>query len=144
MPLASDIASLLDSGSTALTLNSNLFVNGLPDTTGRAVCVTDTVGLPAYEKFAGEKPAMTRPRAQVLARSTESVGGSGMPNPTNASVLIQDCWDLVVGVANETVNSVVYQRIEPLQDPYKLRIDEKGRTQFVFNVQATRTPTTQA
>lgn len=143
MPFVDDLVVLLDT-STKVAAGSSLFKNAMPESTGRAVFVVEYPGLPAVEKFSGELPAMTRPRAQVTVRSTKPSGGSGIPGSTATRNLAQDMWELVVGVANETVNSVLYQRIAPLQDPFFLRHDEAGRAVFAFNVEALRSATTQA
>ena len=143
MAFVDDLTVLLDT-STKIAVGSSLFKNAMPESTARAVFVHETPGLPAVEKFGGELPAMTRPRAQVTICSTKAVGGSGIAASTATRILAQDMWELVVGVHNETVNGVVYQRMEPLQDVFFLRRDEAGRGVFCFNVQALRSATTQA
>ena len=144
MAFSDDLVVLFDNGSTKVAAGTSLFKNVTPETTGRAVFVYDSPGLPAVEKFSGELPAMTRPRCQVLVRSTKSVGGEGLVSSTGTRVLATDMWELAVGVANESVNSVVYQRMSPVQDPFFLRRDEAGRAVFAFNVQAMRTASTQS
>src|SRR4051812_31184330 len=115
MAFVDDLVALLDT-STKIAAATSLFKNSMPETTGRAVFVTEYPGSAAVEKFSGVLPAMTRPRAQIVARSTKAVGGDGIAGSTGTRVLIQDMWELVVGVANQSVNSVLYQRIAPLQD----------------------------
>jgi hypothetical protein len=41
-------------------------------------------------------------------------------------------------VRNRTVNSVVYVRIVPLQEPFDGALDNKGRAQVIFNVLITK------
>lgn len=144
MAFGDDLLAFLDAGSTKITAGTNAFKNAVTETTGRAVFVIETPGLPAIEKFGGELPAITRPRAQIMVRSTKAVGGSGIAGSTGTRILAQDMWELCVGVTDENMNSIRYLRCEPLQDPFSLGHDEAGRAMFAFNVQAMRTPTTQA
>lgn len=144
MPLAADLVALLDANSTKITAGTSLFQNALPETTGRCVAVFETPGLPAVEKFATDLPAIERPRCQIMARSTASVGGSGIAGSTGTRVLIGDMWEIVQTVQNENVNSNYYERLMPLQSPFFLRHDEKGRAVFMFNVQVMKAPTTNA
>lgn len=140
-----DLAAHLDSNSTKISAGTSLFLNVLPDvTTGRCVAVFETPGLPAVEKFSGVLPAMTRPRAQIVVRSTKPSGGSGIGGSSGTRSLAQDMWEICVGITNQSVNSNTYQRVAPLQDPFFLRRDEAGRAVFVFNVEALRSATTNA
>lgn len=143
MPFVDDLVVLLDT-STKLSAGTSLFKNSVPETTGRAVFVTEYAGLPAIEKFSGVLPAMTRPRAQIMIRSTAPSGPDGIPASTATRNLAQSMWELTIGVVNQSVNSVTYQRIAPLQDPFFLRHDERGRACFAFNIEALRSATTQA
>ena len=142
--LADDLVAYLDTNSTKVTAATNLFKHAIVETTGRAVFVIETMGAPNIEKFSGSLPAMIRPRASITVRSTASVGGAGIAGSTGTRDLAGDMWDLLVGVANTSVNSKTYQRVECLQTPFFLRRDEKGRAHIVFNVQAMASPTTQA
>lgn len=139
---ASDLVVYLDAQSTKVTAGSSLFKNVVTDSTGRAVFVIGYAGMPDIDKFSGTYPAMTRPRAQVMVRSTKAVGGDGVPGSTATENLARDMWD-ILHVANTTVNSVQYQRIVPLQEPFFLERDEAQRATFVFNVAGLRSPTTQ-
>ena len=143
MSLADDLVTYLDANST-LTAGTNLFKHSLPETTSRCVAVIETPGMPAIEKFGVGLPAMTRPRAQIIARSTKAVGGAGIAGSTGARHLAKHCWETLTTVVNTTAVSpgILYQRIEPLQDPWLLHHDEAGRAVFVFNVQAMRTAST--
>ena len=105
--------------------------------------VIETPGLPPVAKFSA-RPAISRPRAQVLIRSTKAIGGGGIPNSTGTRDLAGDMWDICDGVTETNMNGNRYMRLDCLQDPYLMRFDESGRANFVFNVQAMRAFTTQA
>ena len=143
MSFAGDLVAYLDSNSTKVTAGSNLFTNLVSETTGRAVFIVTYGGLPPIDKFSGTLPAMTQPRAQVIVRSTKPSGGDGIGSSTGTENLAFDMWDLC-HVANGTLNSNTYQRLQPLQDPFYLERDEAGRALFVFNCEAMRAATTQA
>ena len=145
MSAADDIHAYLDSNSTKVTSATNLFKYAIAESTGRAVFVIPVPGLPAIEKFSGSVPAMTRPRVQIVTRSTKSLGGQGVPGTTATMDLAEDMRDLLVGVTNTSVNGTQYQRIFALQsEPYTIGRDDAGRHLFAFNVQCMKTPTTQA
>jgi len=140
-----DLVVYLDANSTQLTAGTNLFKHSMPDTTGRGVFLYETVGRQADDKFSLGLPALVRPRASITIRSTGSAGGDGIAGSTATADLANNVWDLLSNVADTTINGVYYQLISPLQSaPAFLRHDEKGRANFVLNVEAIRTPTTQA
>ena len=145
MGMQDDVLAYLDSNSTKVTAGSNLFKNAMGESTGRAIFVIPTVGLPAIEKFSGSVPAMTRPRVQIVTRSTKAVGAQGIPGSTATMDLAEDMRDLLAGVTNASVNGTQYQRIFCLQsEPYNIGRDEAGRLLFAQNYQVLRSPTTQA
>lgn len=140
----SELLTYLDSGSTKIAAGTSLFLNATPDTTGRSVCVIETPGSPAYDRYGSALPAMTRPRAQIVTRSTKAVGGEGIAASTGTRSLAQDMWELVTGIKDVTLSPAYYQRVVPLQDPFLLHHDEAGRAVFIFNIEALRTATTNA
>ena len=145
MSAADDILAYLDNNSTKVTAATNLFKNAVGESSGRAVFVIPVPGLPAIEKFSGTTPAMTRPRVQIVTRSTKAVGAQGIPGSTATMDLAEDMRDLLVGVANTSVNGITYQRIFALQsEPFNIGRDEAGRHMFAQNFQCLRSPTTQA
>lgn len=139
---ASDLVVYLDAQSTKVAVGTSLFKNVVTESTGRAVFVVSYAGMPNIDRFSGTLPAMTQPRAQVMVRSTKAAGGGGVPGSTGTEDLARDMWD-ILHVANTSVNSVTYQRIVPLQEPFFLEHDEAARATFVFNVAGVRSPTTQ-
>ena len=142
MPFVDEIVSHLDSQSTKIAAGTSLFKNAVVETTGRAVFVIETPGSPAHDRFGSALPAMVRPRAQSMTRSTKAIGGEGVPASTGTRSLAQDMWEIVTAIKDQTLSSVYYQRVEPLQDPWLLHHDEAGRAVFVFGVEALRTATT--
>ena len=145
MSAADDILAYLDNNSTKVTAATNLFKNAVGESSGRAVFVIPVPGLPAIEKFSGTTPAMTRPRCQIVARTTKPLGGQGIPGSTATMDLAEDMRDLLAGIANTSVNGTQYQRIFCLQsEPYNIGDDAAGRHLFAFTVQGIKSPSTQA
>jgi hypothetical protein len=141
---AEDVLAHIDSNSTAFTAGTNLFVNTLRDTTAnvRSCFVIETQGEAAIEKFSGPLPAMTRPSADVIVRSTKAIGGEGISSSTGTRVVAQNLWGLLVRVANTSVNGKTYQRISAAHEPFLMGRDELGRVMFGFRVDGLRAPTT--
>ena len=140
----SDLAAYIDTNST-FTAGTDLFLNTIRETTSnrRAVFVIETQGEPAIERMgAGTLPAMTRPSADVLVRSTKAIGGDGLASSTGSRSVAQDLWELLVGISNASVNGKTYQRITAAHDPYLMGRDQQGRVLFGFRVDAMRTATT--
>ena len=139
-----DLAAHIDSNSTAFTAGTNLFLNVIRESTSnvRAVFVIETQGDSAVEKMAAGLPAMTRPSADVLVRSTKAVGGDGLASSTGTRSAAQDLWELLVQIANTSVNGKTYQRITAAHDPYLMGRDQQGRVLFGFRVDALRSATT--
>lgn len=143
MGLADDVAAYIDSNSTVFTAGTNLFINTIRDTTAnvRACFVIETQGADNVEKFGG-LPAMTRPSADILIRSTKAIGGEGEASSTGTRTLAQNVWGLLVGLSNQSVNSKTYQRVTASHEPYLMGRDPLGRVLFGFRVDAMRAPTT--
>jgi hypothetical protein len=139
-----DLAAHIDSNSTAFTAGTNLFLNVIRETTSnvRACFVIETPGEAAVEKMSGGLPAMTRPSADVLVRSTKAIGGEGIASSTGTRSVAQDLWELLVQISNTSVNGKTYQRITAAHDPYMMGRDQQGRVLFGFRVDALRAATT--
>lgn len=145
MAAIDDVASHLDSNSTKVTAGTSLFKHSMAESTGRSVHVISTPGLPPIEKMSAGKPAMTRPRFQIVTRTSKAVGGSGVPGTTATYNLACDMRDILGSIANTTVGGVQYQRIHALQsDPFNIGRDDAGRVLFGQNFECLRSPTTQA
>ncbi len=142
MPFADDLTVYIDSSSTSITAGTNLFKNAVVETTRRSIFVIETRGQASVEKFSGALPAITRPSADVIVRSTTPSGGSGIAASTGTRSLAQDMWELLVGVANTQMNSKNYQRVEPQTEPYFLGHDDRGRAMFGFTVDAMKSAST--
>ena len=144
MPFGDDVASYIDSNSTAFTAGANLFVNTVRDSTSnvRAVFVMETQGEPSIEKFGGGGPAMTRPSADILIRSTKAIGGDGAASSTGTRTVAQNLWALLDRVVNTSVNGKTYQRISAPTEPSLMGRDEQGRLLIGFSVDGLRAPTT--
>lgn len=143
MPFGDDLVAHIDSNST-FAAGTDLFLNTIRDTTSnrRAVFVIEVQGDGPVEKMGGALPAMTRPSADLLVRSTKAIGGDGQASSTGTRSVAQDMWELLNGIANTSVNGKTYQRITAAHDPYLLGRDEAGRVMFGFRVDALRAATT--
>lgn len=143
MSLGIDLATYIDSNST-FAAGTDLFVNTIRDSTTnrREVFVIEVQGEPAIEKFSGTLPAIARPSADVLVRSTAAVGGAGEASSTGTRSVAQNLWGLLVGVTNATISSRFYQRITAASEPLLMGRDEQGRVLFGFRVDAMRAPST--
>ena len=144
MPFGDDLAAHIDTNSTVFTAGTNLFVNVIRDSTSnvRAVFVMETQGEASIEKFSGGGPAMTRPSADILVRSTKAIGGDGLASSTGTRTVAQNLWALLDRIVNTTVNGKTYQRISAPTEPSLMGRDEQGRVLFGFSVDGLRAPTT--
>ncbi len=140
--LADDLTVYLDSASTSIATGTNLFKNSIVETTGqRTVFVIATRGQASAEKFSGSLPAFTRPSADIVVRSTESIGGPAIAGSTGTEALAYEMWTALVGIANTTLNSRYYLRVDPQTEPYFMGHDDKGRAMFGFTVDTMRATT---
>lgn len=130
-----DVAGFIDSGSTALTAGTNLFMNFLPDTPNTAVAVYETGGAPPEFVFGSTTPAWRNPRVQVVSRSTSS---------QTARTRIETVYRRLAGVSNTTLQGASgpnYLSITPVQDPFLLGRDEQARVTFACNFAVSRPST---
>lgn len=143
LPYGDDLVAHIDTNST-FTAGTDLFLNTILETTSnrRAVFVMEVPGEAAVEKMGGVLPAMTRPAADILVRSTKAIGGNGLASSTGTRSVAQDLWELLIGITNTSVNGKTYQRISPASDPFLMGRDDLGRVLFGFRVDGLRAATT--
>lgn len=132
MGLVEEVGTFLDTQSTRFTLGTNLFLNYAPDETNTVTSIIEYGGTPPDYVFAGEIPQNENQRIAVTCRSTSSV---------TARANIHAAWVILGGVTNESLSSVSYLRISPLQSPFLLGRDGQHRTEFRCNFDCMRRTT---
>ena len=136
-----EILTYIDSYSTALVIGTNAFAGYLPETTGRAVAVFETGGLPPVHTYAGSLPIIERPRVQIIARSTRPTAGAPA-SATGVHAIIDTVWRLLDGIANRSLSGTTYLRVAAVQRPFLLEIDSRGRQIWSANFDCSRRKTT--
>lgn len=124
-----DLATHLDSVLSSLVMATNLFGNDMPDAPDVLATLYETPGGPPVETLgAASKAAVIVPRVQVQTRGAHD----------QSRALAREIHDQLILLTNQQVNSVYYLRVQPLQEPFFLRRDEKERVVFCFNVEVQR------
>lgn len=94
--------------------------------------VTETGGsAPERTHNAVLTPAYQRPSGQVICRAEDYPA---------ARAMLKLAYLALVKVRNQNLSSVWYREISPLQEPFDLSPDEKGRARCAFNFVATKRP----
>ena len=117
MPADKDIAEHLEDQSHG-TVGTNMFVGWMPDSPDICISVTQTGG-------SAPEPTvdLEYPNVQIRVRHTDAATGW---------TLINDIYDDLHGVANQTIEGRVYS-IQALAPPGRLGPDAKGRWLYVCN-----------
>jgi hypothetical protein len=132
MGMVEEVGTFLDGGSTRWALGTSLYLNNLPDEPNRAAAIYETGGFPPQQTFGNDLPAWENARIQLVCRSTSSA---------TARADAGAAWTILQRVTNEALSSVSYLRIAPVQSPFLLRRDERGRAYFACNYDVTRRTT---
>jgi hypothetical protein len=130
MTLLLDLGNHLDTATIAtqdLTIGVNLFLGRLPDTPDTCVSLYQASGGAPVDQFGSAAPQITQPSVQVRARAADY---------STAEALANDVWGVLVLVANATLTSTRYLRLEAKQTPFPLERDTQDRVVFVFNLEA--------
>jgi hypothetical protein len=127
-----EFAAFLDSSSTRFTVGTNLWVNWMPDEPDTAATIYETGGLAPVQRFGNDLPAFERPGFQMICRAAAS---------SSARANIHAAWTLAQQVANEELSSKTWLRIEPLQSPFFLERDPRGRYVYAVNFVGMRATT---
>lgn len=138
---AKDLAQYLSTGGVGVQ-GASLFTHVLPETTGAALAIIETPGMLPQPTYGSKIPSIARPRVQVMARTTAPSSGATVPYTSNARLLIHDAWARLSHVVNQSIRSTTYLSVDPLQDPFQMGRDEKGRILFAFNAQVSKVPST--
>lgn len=130
--LLDDIVTLLSSGGTTSD-GTELFAGFAPPTPDRAVIVYETGGqgpIRAFRSSTGQ-PVAEQPRIQVVARAAAWQYGT-------ARLKINDCYRLLEGAGDRSINGVRYLWIGAVQSPFPMSRDENGRPLMVCNFDVTK------
>lgn len=129
-----DLISLIQSA-TLGTYGQDLFVFRLPDNIYTAIALRATGGTaPTYDLTA--IPYSTeRPGVQILGRSLPGA----VPEQAMFARL-EAIHQLFAGTMGTVINGTKYHSIHPLQSPFLLGPDEKGRALFAFNALVEKEP----
>ena len=137
MAILDDLASYIDTNSTAFALNTNLGksinldAGSIPNT---FTSLYETPGLNSEMAFStgGAERVFDRPRVQVLCRSTSYA---------TARARAQTIYDLLDGLGNQglpTSTGTVYLSVVAVQPPFSLGRDSNDRWLVATNYQCER------
>ena len=119
-----------DLGATSPTL-AHIHLVMLRDTPDRAIALIQLPGMGPVETMNDGLPTLVRPRLQVFTRwDDEDYEGS--------LTLARSVYNTLGAISNDTINSVLYQRIEPVDEPAVFDRDDEDRVVFVCNYQVWR------
>jgi len=126
MPLLTDIAAWAASAGHG-TVGTNIFRGGLPDTPTDAIAFVSTGGGPNVESFGAIE--WTQPTVQAfIRRATVDL----------AEVAAYALWNDFAEMPVSLISGTTYLRARPIQPPYELEVDGKGRIVYSFNVELVR------
>lgn len=106
----------------------NLFMSQLPDTPDAASALIEYGGTGGDLRLSNGRPLDELPRVQVLVRAKTYLEAE-----TKARQLYT-----ALHMRVRTLGTTLYIACQPLQPPFYLKRDEKGRTLMVFNLEARR------
>lgn len=132
MAVLTDVGAYLVSTVTDVTLvaGTNLFYGRLPDDPDICVALFETGGSPPTSTLGADAvPLIESPRVQVMCRA---------PAYADASTLSVDVWKQLQLVANDSLSSTLYQRVNAVQSPFALERDSRDRLVMACNYQVTK------
>ncbi len=127
-----EVGTFLDAQSTRFSLGTNLWLNYLPNEPDTAASIIETGGNEPQYVLAGDLPAWENARIAVTCRSTSSA---------TARANINDAFLQLPEVDNEALSGRSWLRIKPVQSPFLLERDERGRVVFQVNFDCVRRTT---
>jgi len=107
-----------------LTVGTNLFLGRLPESPDNCVAIYQSGGSAPSDQFGTAAPALDNPALQIRVRASSYA---------TAEALASDVWGVLVLVANQTLTSTRYLRLEANQSPFPLERDSQDRVVFVAN-----------
>ena len=108
------------------TVGTTIFLGSSPDTPDACVTVYEYGGLPP-EHTLGTDNVIERPRVQVVARGA-------LNDYAAARSKAKDIFNVMKG-GLQTLSGIRYLRIEPVDSPFVLRLDETTRWLVACNYQ---------
>jgi hypothetical protein len=125
---AHDVADLLDTSATGLSLGTDLFIGRLPHSPDDAVaCIDQSGAIVGRDIDSGDY--MRRPSVQVLIRSNTL---------QSAWTLVQSVRDALDGQTAFSGRSWSYGGVSEEGDVIRLGVDENDRERFAINYQLTK------
>lgn len=130
MTILEDLGGYLDSSTASLTLGTNLFYGLMPETVDNVVALYENAGAaPNFTLGSSNLPQMERPQLQVLVRNTAYSTGRS---------LAETIYRTLTAIANQTINTNSYLRVEALGMPAVLERDSSKRVIFTMNFDVVR------
>ena len=133
MSVLTDIGTYLNDASIStqdLTLGTNLFLGRLPETPDNCVGVIQTAGVAPTDTFGTSFPPLETQGLQTLVRATTYA---------TAEALAVELMKSLASVANQTLTSTLYLKIEAQQSPFALERDNQERLVMSCNFLVTKT-----
>ena len=130
MSVLEDLGGYLDAQTGSLTLGTNLFYGLMPETVDNVVALFENAGAPPnFTMGSVNLPQMERPQLQVLLRNTSY---------SNGRTLADSVYRILTAIANQTINTNSYLRVEALGMPQVLERDVSKRVVFTMNFDVVR------
>lgn len=125
MGMLEDLGGYVDTNSGALTLGTNLFLGILPDSPSDCVALLENGGTAGmYTHGSNNLPELERPEIQFIVRHSSYATGRS---------LADTIYRTLTQIANQTINSVRYLRVEAISSPEVMDRDESRRVLFTCN-----------
>lgn len=128
MGLVEEVGTFLQTAGVG-TLGTSLFLNTVPDEPDTCVAVLESPVSREPRRTFGASLPVEMPRFQVYARAASHA---------TARTKIQDVWNALEVVIDQTLSGTRYERIAATTSPSLLKRDEKDRWVFVANFEASR------
>lgn len=124
MGMLEDLGGYVDTG-TALTLGTDLFLGILPETPTNCVALLENGGTSGmYTQGSNNLPELERPEIQFIVRHASYATGRALADTV---------YRRLTQIANQTINSVLYLRVEAISSPDVMDRDAERRILFTCN-----------
>jgi len=133
MAVLDDLAVYLQDTVGTGTIGTSLFKGLMPSTPDVCIALYEYGGRAPDTVFGAATISLEYPRIQIVVRGASH----DYDGPRDRAETI---YQAVAQVGNQTVNSIRYQTITPLQSPFLLRRDANGRVEIAFNVECVKVP----
>jgi hypothetical protein len=125
MAMLEDVGGYLDTQVAALTLGTNLFYSLMPETVDNCVALYENAGVtPNFTMGSVNTPQLERPQLQFILRNTSYANGR---------TLAETIYRTLTAIANQTINGVLYLRVQAAGVPAVIERDASKRTVFSCN-----------